>query len=404
MPQPPLSKANRRSVEKLLREGRLSHRDIALKLGLGNGTVSNVWRDLLSKDPVAAEKARVERESTQRQAKAGLKEVVFREWLSGVIAERADLLDPPPAYVPPPALKRNAHHLYPLLHFSDWHFEEIVRPCGVLGMNAYDTGVARRRVYRVVQAFRAWAADQRASGRCRMPELVVALNGDFLSGVLHKAEMNADTRNVVVAAIDCGRLIAAAVRDLAADFPRVRVYGTVGNHGRLPDDKKVDTKNPTRSFDFIAYEFARESTRAVKNVEWDIPDSYLAMYQVAGSHWCVQGHGNFVKQQLGIVGYGMRRQVSNLAANLGAAGRRVRYAFFGHFHNSNSAEFAGVKTFIGPSLIGTQEYGFLSSGSVNDAAQECYVFDRDLGHVGTQVFYGDGPAGQYAGSYPPAAA
>ena len=35
------------------------------------------------------------------------------------------------------------------------------------------------------------------------------------------------------------------------------MVGTVGNHGRLPDDKKVPSKDPTRSWDYLAYLFAR---------------------------------------------------------------------------------------------------------------------------------------------------
>jgi hypothetical protein len=85
------------------------------------------------------------------------------------------------------------------------------------------------------------------------------------------------------------------------------------------------------------------------------------LYEIAG-HQCYQAHGNFIPQSLGIVGYGIRRFASALAANLSAAGKPLKYAFFGHWHSENAAEFAGITAFICPSLIGTQEYGFLGSG------------------------------------------
>jgi transposase-like protein len=333
----------------------------------------------------------LDREREALTAVAG--ERSFRAFLADFFGRSLTPFDPPE--VPKVAAGRG-HERFPLLHLSDWHFEEIVKPAAVMGLNEYDMRIASRRVYRVVQAFRAWTRSQRAGGYA-LPELTVALNGDFLTGVLHGLERHSSAPNVVRATLSCGRLIALAIRDLAASYPRVRVYGTVGNHGRLPDDKKVPTKDPTRSFDYLAYSIARELTRECRNVAWDLPESYGAVYDVGG-HSVYQGHGNFVKQQLGIVGYGMRRFVSNLAANMSAAGTSLRYAVFGHFHQASSAEFAGVTTFIGPSLIGTQEYGFLSSGSVNRPAQQCYVFDRELGHVATETVYGEGPG--YVGVYP----
>lgn len=365
--------------------------------------------DVVAGDPPPAKAAKVEKpvESAEDKAKRARELAIEREALRAVEGEKSfrhfldtlvrDAAFPFKPVAPPARASRGAKQTtrYPVLHLSDWHFEEIVKPAAVMGLNEYDAGVAARRVYRVVRAFLDWCRTQRAGGNA-MPELLVALNGDFLTGVLHGLERHSSAPNVVRATLACGRLIALALRDLAANFPSVRVVGTVGNHGRLPDDKKVPTKDPTRSFDYIAYALARELLRETPHVAFTLPDSYGAVYDVGG-HTVYQGHGNFVKQQMGIVGYGMRRFVANLAANMGAAGHSLRYALFGHFHQASSAEFAGVTAFIGPSLIGTQEYGFLSGGSVNRPAQQAFVFDRELGHVSTETLYGDGPG--YDGAY-----
>ena len=75
----------------------------------------------------------------------------------------------------------------------------------------------------------------------------------------------------------------------------------------------------------------------------------------------------------------------------------MKYAFFGHFHSANSSEFAGIEAFICPSLIGTQEYGFLAGGSVNRSAQELFLFSPELGLVSRERLYGEG--GGYSGTY-----
>jgi hypothetical protein len=348
-------------------------------------------------DPLKAAEERRERERELSRERELLRDVAgeksFRAFLAGLVGDTFRPFTPPPV-TPRPKLRGKIER-YPLLHLSDFHFEEIVKPSGVMGLNRYDIPTACRRAWRVVHAFLDWYRDL-ISGRFVVPELVVSLNGDFLTGSLHGLERHSGAPNVVRATLACGRLLGLILRDLAAAFPKVRVYGTVGNHGRLPDDKKVPTKDPTRSFDYIAYAVAAELVRDCKNVTVELPDAYGAVANVGG-HVCYFGHGNFVKQQLGIVGYGMRRFVSNLAANLSAAGQPLKYAFFGHFHSMNSAEFAGLTAFIGPSLIGTQEYGFLESGSVSRSAQQAFVFDRELGHVGTENLYGEGPG--YDGAY-----
>jgi hypothetical protein len=400
MPAKPLSEEVQDKIRASLAANGGNVAATARELRLSAGTVFKYGRFGVTAEakPVESPEDRAKRtrelarEREELQAVQGEKS--FRAFLDNLVRDTATPFKP----VGSPARARKSDketQRFPVLHLSDWHFEEIVKPAAVMGLNEYNAEIAARRVYRVVHAFLDWARTQKAGGNA-MPEVVVALNGDFLTGVLHGLERHSSAPNVVRATLACGRLIALALRDLAAHFSAVRVYGTVGNHGRLPDDKKVPTKDPTRSFDYIAYAFAKELLRDTKHVTFELPESYGAVYSV-GSHVCYQGHGNFVKQSLGIVGYGMRRFVSNLAANMGTAGHALRYAFFGHFHQASSAEFAGVTAFIGPSLIGTQEYGFLSGGSVNRPAQQAYIFDRELGHVATENFYGEG--GNYPGTY-----
>lgn len=313
----------------------------------------------------------------------------FRSYLAKLVKDAARPMPAISCRVKPAKPVVNHTERFPLLSLNDWHFEEVVNDAAVMGLNSYGIPTACRRVWRIVDSCRAWKRDIEAGGRFLIPELTVALNGDFLTGTLHGLERHSSAPNVVRAALACGDLIALALRDLAEEFPSIRVVGTVGNHGRLPDDRKVPTKDPTRSWDYLAYGIAQRRLENVQHVRWILPEAYGVTYEVGG--WqCYQAHGNFIPQSLGIVGYGIRRFTSALASNLAAAGKPLKYALFGHWHQSNSAEFAGLTTFISPSLIGTQEYTFLSGGSVNRAAQLLLVFDKSLGHVTTEVLYGDG--------------
>lgn len=68
-------------------------------------------------------------------------------------------------------------------------------------------------------------------GGWHLPRLVVAVNGDMISGTIHEVERHSDSPNVIAAAYGCGMLLAQLLRDLAAEFPDVTVVGTSGNHG-----------------------------------------------------------------------------------------------------------------------------------------------------------------------------
>lgn len=377
---------------RLCKQG-VSKTEISRRTGLARNTVIKYTRDIL--DEVAAEREkRIVHLATERELLKAVKgERSFRSFLGDLISDVARPFTPPPVPKLPAASKRK-HERFPLLHLSDWHFEETVRPQAVLGLNEYSIPTACRRAYRIVQSARHWHRTYSNTFRC--PSLKVALNGDMITGTLHGLERHTGARNVAQAAIQCGTLIACALRDLAAEWPELSVDGTVGNHGRLPDDKKTPTKDPTRSWDWIAYRFAQALLRDCQNIKWNLPESYGSLYEVGG-HLCYQGHGHDLKQQLGIVGYGMRRFGANLSAALSAAGKQLKYLFFGHFHASNSAEFAGVETFIGPSLIGTQEHFFLQQGATSRPGQQLHVIDRDLGHISRDMLCGDGPG--YEGAY-----
>lgn len=340
------------------------------------------------------ERQKTTEDAARREHVSAVKELVFREFLAKLVKDQIKPLEPlapPAALMPAKSHKRSA-----LLTLTDWHFEERVKSAAVLDLNSYSIEDACRRVYRVTRAACDWRRDMEAGGRFAVTDLTVALMGDFLTGTLHGLERHTDAPNVVRAALACGDLISLALRDLASQFRTVNVVGVVGNHGRLPDDRKVPTKDPTRSWDYLAYQVAKRRLEGTRNIKFELPESYGCLFKVGG-HLCYTSHGNFIPNNLGVVGYGIRRFTSALASNLTAAGKSLKYCFFGHWHQNNAAEFAGIQAFICPSLIGTQEYSFLSGGAVNRPAQSLFVFDKTLGIVSQETIYADGPG--YPGAY-----
>lgn len=134
----------------------------------------------------------------------------------------------PPAWALPRAGRKG--RAAGLLHISDLHNGEVVKPSEILGLNAYNISIARRRFRQLIAATCAilprWSADSKLDG------MVVALNGDLVSGDIHdelRRTNEVETGEQVDFTIDeC----AAGFEVLAHEFGKLDVYVTCGNHGR----------------------------------------------------------------------------------------------------------------------------------------------------------------------------
>lgn len=396
MPTPALSDSKVKEIRRRLAAGE-SVREIAAAVGVGVGTVSK-YRGAVEKprpDPLKeAEERRfrareLAREREQLEAVAG--ERSFREYLAGLIRESVPTVDAPPVYREAKRSRDGVSESL-LLLLSDWHAYEIVKPERVLGLNEYNAEVLARRVWRVTQSVRS-IADRLRAGNYTFPELIVAANGDMISGTIHEVERHSDAPNVIQAAIGCGLLLAESLRDLAASFSKVTVYGTSGNHGRLPDHRRVSQKDPSRSWDYLIYAVAAQALADVKHIRFVLPDSYSVVYQVEG--WNVyQGHGHDIKSWQNIPFYGISRAATGLNALRVAAGKPIHYFLFSHFHNPGSITAPGGEYFVNGSLIGGTEFSVNGLGRADRPCQWLLGVHRDHGVTHRWPIYADGPGPQ----------
>lgn len=373
---------------------------VADELRLDRATVRKYVRGASAApvDPVQDAEARrartreLAREREQLEAVAG--ERSFRTYLDSLIRSAAPKIDPPPKYREPKA-KVGAVEESLLLLLSDWHAYEVVKPERVLGLNEYSADVLGRRAWRIIHGVRSIAGKLRAGG-WRLPRLVVACNGDFISGTIHEVERHSDAPNVIQAAIGCGLLLAQCLRDLAAGFETVDVFGTSGNHGRLPDHRRVNPKDPSRSWDYLIYSVARQALADVPHVRFTLPDSYSVVYEVEGWRF-YQGHGHDIKSWQSIPFYGISRAATGLNALRVAAGCPIHYFLFSHFHNAGSICAPGSEYFVNGSLIGGTEFSVHGLGRADRPSQWLFGVHRDHGvsHRWPIQAEGPGPAGSY---------
>ncbi len=248
------------------------------------------------RDDVEEARVRLERARILAQENKLLHDVAgeksLRQALTQLMRDTAKVIPAPPSYVAPKSPSAVTETV--LLHLSDWHAYEEVKKHRVQGLNEYNAEVFARRVPRIVDQVIARKKRMEGGRVWRLPELVVACNGDFVSGTIHDAERHLDAPNICLAAYGCGMTLSLAARDLAAHFEQVTFVCTSGNHGRLGDQRKPNPKDPTRNWDTLIYLFAEAALRDCKNVRFIIPDSYVASYNI-GSKRFVQYHGHSIK-------------------------------------------------------------------------------------------------------------
>lgn len=342
-------------------------------------------------DPVEAARQREERRKQLREENDLLKSIAgersLRAFLEKLARDTAATFPAPPAYRPPPVSRGVAPTTTTVVQLlSDFHAGEVVSGEGTRGFNAYDSDVFRERLARIVDAHLLVKAQRERGGGYRHDELVVPLIGDLISGSIHELERHSDQENVVWSVYDCAMALAEALQRLAAAYPKVRLYATSGNHGRLPDARRVQQKDPTRNWDTVIYLLAREHHRLHERMSWVIPNAYSCAWEVYGWRF-LQTHGHDVKSWNAIPWYGLNRLVGNLNALEAGRGTPIHYWLFAHFHNAASLPHATGESVINGSLIGGTEFSINALGRSDRPWQWVLFVHPELGLTTREPLY-----------------
>ncbi len=353
-------------------------------------------------DPIATERERQDRVRGLRHERELVKDIAgeqsLRAYLTALIRDVVEPIAPPP---PLPSLppSKGASVETMVLCLSDWHAYEVVKRERVQNMNQYDAPTFARRAKRVVSEAVKIKDRMEAGGGWRVPKCVVSLNGDFVSGTIHEVERHSDAPDVIRAVYGCAVTLSLALRDLAPHFDLVECFATSGNHGRLPDARKMQAKDPCRNWDTMIYLIAEAMLRDVPTIKFYIPDSYVCSFDI-GSKRFVQYHGHSIKSWNSIPHYGISRWTRNVQALRSLTGENVHYWLLAHFHADSSMPAPGGKTYINGSLIGGTEFSINELGACDPPCQKMFFVSDPIGVNSEWTLYGEVAGEKPGASYP----
>ncbi len=255
----------------------------------------------------------------------------------------------PPQWLTPKKPK-SGHRATLVAMLSDCHFDEVVSPDELGGLNAYDRAIATQRLKRwaegIVKVSRHYLSGVTYDGA------VVMLGGDIFTGNLHDlAETNEDT--LFGSLLYWSEQIAAALNMIADEFGRLHIACVVGNHGRLT--RKPRTKQRARdNLDYLLGHMLARELRS-DSVTFDIPentDAWVPVYNY--THLLTHGDQTTGGGGVGGIWPPIMRMSGRKAQRYAAEGRTFDTIAMGHWHQQIMAPEAGL--IVAGSLKGYDEY------------------------------------------------
>lgn len=169
---------------------------------------------------------------------------------------------------------------------------------------------------------------------------VVSLQGDLISGNIHKTIAISNRENVIEQVKCASELIASFCYELAKHFTQITLINVSGNHSRI--DRKDESLHDERLDDLIIW-IVRHMLANLKNIEilQHYTDIGIAEFLIRGKRY-VSVHGDFDSFN--------KSGIFQLSSFLGY----IPYAIvFGHIHRCAFDEINEIKMISGGSLSGS---------------------------------------------------
>lgn len=266
-------------------------------------------------------------------------------------AEGAEL--EPPRWMSPNKPRSSAATL--LIMLSDTHFDEIVNPDEMDGLNAYNREIAVIRLERwaqnVVKLARHYLAGVKYDGICLL------LGGDIFSGDIHEELKETNADSMLGSLLFWSEQLAAAIGLLADEFGKVHVASVVGNHGRTSRKPRAKQRVKT-NFDWLVSKMVERHFSGDSRLTFQIPESADCLIEIY-SHGHLMTHGDQVNGGGGIGGIYppiMRLRARKAQHHL-SVGSSFSTLWMGHWHQYLSTP----SLIINGSLKGYDEYAKISN-------------------------------------------
>ena len=194
-----------------------------------------------------------------------------------------------------------------VLHISDGHLGSVQMPEEIEGFNEFNVEICRARQIDYVN--RAIDVCEKERLAHHIPECVVLVTGDMISGDIHDELKITNEIPLPQQAIEAGNLLGQQLLLLAQRFERVVCHFlTEDNHSRLT--KKPQAKEAgLNSMNYVVGYIAKMRIAGQENVDFRIYPQYEKVVEVNGRNYLLM-HGHNIRGWAGIPWYGVERKIA----------------------------------------------------------------------------------------------
>lgn len=277
----------------------------------------------------------------------------------------------PPKWLAPAKPKKSSATLVVML--SDTHFDEVVVPDEVDGLNAYNRDIATMRLKKwsqnVVKVARHYLSGVTYDG------VVLILGGDLFSGDIHEelSDTNADT--MLASLLYWSEQLTASINLLAEEFGKVHVASVVGNHGRTTRKPRMKLRVKT-NYDWLVSKMIERHFEADKRVTFQIPESADCLVSIYGHNQLIT-HGDQASGGGGIGGIWppIMRLRARKAQRYLATNSNFTTMWCGHWHQLVQTP----SLIVNGSLKGADEFSFINNFGYEQPQQALAVITPERG-------------------------
>lgn len=280
----------------------------------------------------------------------------------------------PPFWLTPKAPTRG-HRATVNLLITDTHFDEVVRPEEVDGLNAYNREIGELRLRATfdgtIKLARHYLSGVTYDGVCLM------LGGDIFSGLIHEELKESNETEIMASVVHWIEPLEAGINLLAAEFGKVHVVGVPGNHGRNTRKPRFKGR-ATDNFDWLLYKLIERDYAKREDVTVQVGNAMDAQVQVYGTRYLLT-HGDQFRGGSGISGamapllLGAHRKTRRATA----AGQPYDVMVMGHWHQECLLPSQGLM--VGPCLKGYDEFAYGCNFPPSPPAQALWITTPEHG-------------------------
>ena len=236
----------------------------------------------------------------------------------------------PPAWVLAPWKTTKRNPCIANLLVGDIHYDEVVNPLEIGGLNEYNTRISERRMRQLADT--TIHLCRRHIG-ASVQGIVVTVLGDVLSGCIHDELDRTNEFVLPVAIMKCTDMMTAFINMIADEFERVQVGWIVGNHGRQRE-KVTHKRAAYENWEWLIGKLVeRDVLKRHPKIDFKVSDSLEDDYQIYNKRFHFM-HGNQMRGGSGIAGAVTPWMIGDFRRRkrARAMGQDYDYLVFGHWH------------------------------------------------------------------------